>query len=332
LKRKIRQFLIVVSGKCNCRYTDGLAPCANAVFDAASNGVIPSFSESWFGSICYTLQLYFDFSGYSDMALGLAKVFNIQFPFNFNSPYKATSIIDFWRRWHITLSDFLRNYLYVPLGGNRSGVLLRYRNLLLVMLIRGLWHGANWTYVLWGALHGVYLVVNHIWRSFYNEKKLTFCTKKAYLILSWMLTILCVILAWVLFRSSNLKVALIIYKSMLCFYDISVSPTLVGILPNLSFINYKGFFANQLFYFWDFLPCMIVAIFICLGFPNVKSIFKNYLDSQENSHPKDIGDSSVLAFSWGPSKIYALLMCIMTLWIMVALLSQRKIDFLYFNF
>ena len=105
---------------------DGLAPCANVVFDYASNGFTPSFAESWFGAICYTLQLYFDFSGYSDMAIGLAKMFNISFPLNFDSPYKSTSIIDFWRRWHITLSDFLKNYLYVPLGGNREGNFRRY--------------------------------------------------------------------------------------------------------------------------------------------------------------------------------------------------------------
>ena len=157
---------------------DGLAPCANSVFDAASNGLIPSFAESWFGVICYTLQLYFDFSGYSDMAVGLAKIFNISFPLNFDSPYTSTSIIDFWRRWHITLSIFLRDYVYKPLGGNRDGLFMKHRNLLVTMLIGGLWHGANWTFIFWGGLHGFYLVVNHLWHAYCKKRNLEFVKKK----------------------------------------------------------------------------------------------------------------------------------------------------------
>ena len=108
-------------------------------------------------------QLYFDFSGYSDMAIGISLMFGIFLPLNFNSPYKATSIIDFWRRWHMTLSQFLRDYLYIPLGGNRHGRVLRYVNLMITMLLGGLWHGAAWTFVVWGALHGAYLCINHAW-------------------------------------------------------------------------------------------------------------------------------------------------------------------------
>ena len=109
------------------------------------------------------MQLYFDFSGYSDMAIGLARMFNIELPLNFWSPYKAGSIIEFWRRWHMTLSRFLRDYVYIPLGGNRGGEARRYRNLLLTMLVGGIWHGAGWTYVIWGALHGTALAANHLW-------------------------------------------------------------------------------------------------------------------------------------------------------------------------
>lgn len=123
------------------------------VFDHASQ---VSLLEAWLGSLSYTLQLYFDFSGYSDMAIGLALMMNIQLPINFDSPYKATSIVDFWRRWHITLSRFLRNYLYIPLGGNRRGEICRYVNLFITMLLGGLWHGAGWTFVVWGGLHGVF--------------------------------------------------------------------------------------------------------------------------------------------------------------------------------
>src|SRR3546814_7968914 len=115
------------------------------------------------GALAYTFQLYFGFSGYSDMAIGASYMFGIRLPLNFHSPYKATSIVEFWRRWHITLSRFLRDYLYIPLGGSRRGPLRRYVNLMLTMLLGGLWHGAGWTFIVWGALHGAYLVVNHLW-------------------------------------------------------------------------------------------------------------------------------------------------------------------------
>ena len=115
--------------------------------------------------LAYTFQLYFDFSAYSDMAVGMARMMNMRFPVNFESPYKAVNIVDFWRRWHITLSRFLREYLYIPLGGNRRGLVRRYANLLITMLLGGLWHGAGWTFVIWGGLHGSYLVVNHLWQA-----------------------------------------------------------------------------------------------------------------------------------------------------------------------
>jgi D-alanyl-lipoteichoic acid acyltransferase DltB (MBOAT superfamily) len=144
---------------------DNLAPVASALFDSPSMGN-PRALESWVGVLAYTMQIYFDFSGYSDMAVGLGYLFGIKLPVNFWSPYQAASPIDFWRRWHMTLSQFLRDYLYIPLGGNRSGRLLRYRNLFLTMLLGGLWHGANWTYVVWGALHGALLAANHCWNEF----------------------------------------------------------------------------------------------------------------------------------------------------------------------
>ena len=121
-------------------------------------------SAAWLGVTAYTLQIYFDFSGYSDMAVGLSLLIGVRLPYNFNSPYQAWNITEFWRRWHMTLSRFLRDYLYVPLGGNRHGRARRYVNLMLTMLLGGLWHGASWTFVIWGGLHGAYLVVNHGWQ------------------------------------------------------------------------------------------------------------------------------------------------------------------------
>ncbi|MEM7540212.1 MAG: MBOAT family O-acyltransferase [Pseudomonadota bacterium] len=180
-------------------FADTAATYASPIFGAADAGLEVTFFEAWAGAIAYTLQIYFDFSGYSDMALGLGRMFGIRLPLNFNSPYKALSIIDFWRRWHMTLSAFLRDYLYIPLGGNRGGAVARYRNLLATMLLGGLWHGASWTFVAWGALHGSYLVVNHLWRTTTASQQLA--GTLVFKVFAWVLTFLCVVVAWVLFRS-----------------------------------------------------------------------------------------------------------------------------------
>jgi alginate O-acetyltransferase complex protein AlgI len=175
---------------------DSLSGWVGEVFGHASQ---VGFLEAWIGAISYTLQLYFDFSGYSDMAIGLGLLFNIQLPANFNSPYKATSISDFWRRWHITLSDFLRDYLYIPLGGNRHGNTRRSVNLLVTMLLGGLWHGAGWTYVLWGGLHGLFLVINHTWRRLKRPLPTPLATG---------LTLLAVLVSWIVFRAATVPDAL----------------------------------------------------------------------------------------------------------------------------
>ncbi|WP_246844088.1 MBOAT family protein [Hydrocoleum sp. CS-953] len=181
---------------------DTISPWVALAFNNASE---LSFIEAWVGALSYTFQLYFDFSGYSDMAIGLGLMFNIRLPINFNSPYKATSISDFWRRWHITLSNFLRDYLYIPLGGSRRGEVRRYSNLLTTMLLGGLWHGAGWTYVIWGGLHGTYLCINHGWR------KLNIPMPK---VLAWVITFVAVIVSWVLFRAQNIQDGLEILQTM----------------------------------------------------------------------------------------------------------------------
>lgn len=196
---------------------DGVSPYADAVFDGAEAGSAPTLEEAWLGALAYTLQLYFDFSGYSDMAVGLSWMLNIRLPFNFNSPYLATNISVFWRRWHISLSAFLRDYLYIALGGNRRGQVRRYANLLTTMVLGGLWHGASWSFVLWGALHGLYLVIQQLWSQWRaapaNASRVTPSVFAR--VVSWALTLLCVVWAWVLFRSPTLEGALSIYASML---------------------------------------------------------------------------------------------------------------------
>jgi len=195
---------------------DGIAPYADAVFRPADAGLVPSTEEAWIGALAYTFQLYFDFSGYSDMAIGLSWMFNIRLPFNFDSPYKALNISDFWRRWHISLSTFLRDYLYIALGGNRKGKVRRYVNLALTMVLGGLWHGASWSFVLWGALHGAYLVANHAFRALVERLGLAprLGRSRTFAALAWSVTALAVVVAWVFFRAETMGGALRILQAM----------------------------------------------------------------------------------------------------------------------
>src|SRR6266436_3822087 len=187
---------------------DGIQPLVSLAFGPNA----PTFDQAWIGALAYTFQLYFDFSGYSDMAIGISLMFGIFLPLNFNSPYKATSIIDFWRRWHMTLSQFLRDYLYIPLGGNRHGRVLRYLNLMITMLLGGLWHGAAWTFVAWGALHGGYLCINHAWNYLVAKPGPRWAPFAG--LAGFVLTFLAVVVAWVFFRADGLAQALSILAKM----------------------------------------------------------------------------------------------------------------------
>jgi len=188
---------------------DSAAPVANSVFDAADISSLGT-AAVWQGVLAYTLQIYFDFSGYSDMAVGLSLLIGVRLPYNFNSPYKARSIIDFWRRWHMTLSRFLRDYLYIALGGSRRGPRRRYWNLAVTMLLGGLWHGASWTFVVWGGLHGIFLMVNHLWcelRGRYGARWSNADKNAGARVLgniaATVLTLGCVVIAWVFFRAKD---------------------------------------------------------------------------------------------------------------------------------
>lgn len=188
---------------------DVAAPYADAIFTSAHQGAALASGDAWFAALCYSVQIYFDFSGYSDMAIGLALIFGISFPLNFFSPYKSVSMIEFWRRWHMTLSRFLRDYLYIPLGGSRKGPLRRHLNLLITMLLGGLWHGASWNFVIWGAIHGVALALNHIWSGFASARGWRLPS-----FLGQALTLLVVVMAWVPFRAGTLGETLAIWRAM----------------------------------------------------------------------------------------------------------------------
>ncbi|MBI4192429.1 MAG: MBOAT family protein [Betaproteobacteria bacterium] len=194
---------------------DNVGAYAKPVFDSAAAGITLTALEAWCGALAYTFQLYFDFSGYSDMAIGLSRLFGVVLPLNFHSPYKAVNIIDFWRRWHMTLSRFLRDYLYIPLGGRRKGATRRYLNVMITMALGGLWHGAGWTFVLWGTLHGLYLVINYGWRAL--RTRLGHDLRRA---TRWgracacLVTFVAVVIGWVLFRAADITAATAMLKAM----------------------------------------------------------------------------------------------------------------------
>ncbi|QPH90665.1 MBOAT family O-acyltransferase [Campylobacter concisus] len=210
---------------------DSFAVWATNGFDKAT---VLNLFEAWATSLSYTFQLYFDFSGYCDMAIGAALLFNIKLPINFNSPYKALNIQDFWRRWHITLSRFLRDYIYIPLGGNRKGRLRTYANLMATFIIGGIWHGAGWTFVFWGFLHGVALVIHRIW------SELGFKMNK---ILAWFITFNFINIVWIFFRAKEWSDALKVLKGMFGLSGIVLPNFLLaklGFLKSLG-VGFGGF-------------------------------------------------------------------------------------------
>src|SRR5579862_8826754 len=182
---------------------DNLAQFVSPVFAHLDAGGGVTTPWAWLATLAYTLQIYFDFSGYSDMAIGLALLFGIRLPVNFRSPYQATSVIEFWRRWHITLSRFLRDYLYIPLGGNRLGEQRRYINLMVTMLLGGLWHGAGWNFLVWGGLHGACLGINHLWRRWRGAAAKVSSSNYLARAAAWAVTFGAVVVAWVFFRAKT---------------------------------------------------------------------------------------------------------------------------------
>jgi alginate O-acetyltransferase complex protein AlgI len=196
LSRGMALFLIGLAKK--AAIADTVALVCDPIFARVAAGSHPSLAEAWAAAGTYTLQIYFDFSGYSDMAIGLGLMFGFRLPLNFAAPYRAASIREFWRRWHITLSRFLRDYLYIPLGGNRAGRGRQAVNVIATMLLGGLWHGAAWTFVAWGGLHGLALAANSAWdRAGLRLPRVA----------GWMLTMLFVVVGWVLFRSPDFATA-----------------------------------------------------------------------------------------------------------------------------
>ena len=214
LERFARGSALFMTGFCKkVLIADAVSPLADIAFSTHA----PSLADAWLGAAAYSIQLFFDFSGYTDMAIGLALMIGFVFPENFNAPYLANSITDFWKRWHMSLSNWLKEYLYFALGGNRKGRLRTYVNLFLTMLLGGLWHGANWTFVLWGAWHGAWLMAERYWHDRIGAPLLPVW-------LATCKTMLLVMLGWVMFRATDLHMAVEMYRGMAGVNGYSFSP------------------------------------------------------------------------------------------------------------
>jgi len=302
---------------------DGVAVYATPVFAGADAGVAPDFFLAWSGALAYTFQLYFDFSGYSDMAIGCARLFGVRLPLNFNSPYKALNISDFWRRWHMTLSRFLRDYLYIALGGNRRGSLLRYRNLILTMVLGGLWHGAGWTFVIWGTLHGGYLVIQHGWAHMMPQR---LAVAPWYRLLAWLVTFLAVVVGWVFFRATSFDGAFLILQGMMGMNEVSVPLALWqhlgplhGILMQLGVTAELG--GGRVFFF-SYL--WILALFpIALFAPNTQELMRNMQPALETVQSKN-------RLMWSPNGRWAIYTAGLAVAGVFAL--PQISEFLYFQF
>ncbi len=310
---------------------DRLAPTVAATFGAAATGEPLSFVEAWTGAGAYSLQLYFDFSGYSDMAIGAARMFGIKLPLNFDSPYQATGIIDFWRRWHMTLSRFLRDYLYIPLGGSRRGAVRRYINLMLTMTIGGLWHGASWNFVLWGFLHGVYLVINHAWRHFVAPIN-TWWSRS----ISRLVTFAAVIIAFVPFRAPTMEVTLAMYAGMVNLPRSAADQLgVLGIALQRLGVRFEG--RPLASADWEFLAWAIGFIAILWFVPNTQQFmawFRPAFDHDrkyaERWPPLLEGLLGQTRLRWRPRAASAVLVGVMAA---IAGLSLTRVsEFLYFDF
>jgi len=248
---------------------DGFANIASPYFDAAAGGKVLDFWEAWVATFAYTFQIYFDFSGYSDMAIGLARMFGIHLPINFASPYKAVSMIDFWQRWHITLSRFLRDYVYFPLGGSRKGRGRTYLNVIVTMLLGGFWHGAGWTFLLWGAIHAVGIMANRLWREFGQKVQLG---RR----LGWLITFGIVTMAWVPFRADTITVTGSMYASMVGLNGISIPTSLAPWLAeHAAFARLFNAGGVSLLNpsFW---MSLLLGFLLVLAAPNTQTLLSNF--------------------------------------------------------
>jgi alginate O-acetyltransferase complex protein AlgI len=316
---------------------DGIAIYANPIFNLADSGHEIDFFMAWGGALAYTFQLYFDFSGYSDMAIGIARLFGIILPLNFYSPYKSANISEFWRRWHITLSHFLRDYVYIALGGNRNGVFKRYSNLFITMLLGGIWHGAGWNFIIWGALHGTYLMANLSWQAIKVKYSLFQEQSALYVFSAWIITFVLVVIGWVFFRATSLEGAMNILGGMLGFNGFEIPNAILARLGSFgSTLQSWGITPSNggkvfiLTWLWN-----IALLIFVVTLPNIQDLFfkeKGSLSKLNSETQNSFWPFKrySLCLKWSDSLVWALTSgACLALGILT--LSQVS-EFLYFQF
>lgn len=297
---------------------------ADQIFAAAAAGAQPSLLESWVGALAFAFQIYFDFSAYSDMAIGLSRMFGIWLPVNFDSPYKATSIIEFWRRWHITLSRFLRDYLYVALGGNRRGPARRYLNVMIVMLLGGLWHGAGWNFVVWGGLHGALLVLNHLWRDWRGTRP----ARGMAAIAGRVATFVAVVALWVPFRADTTDATWALWRGMTGLNGV-VLPEHYEAIPALAALAPLGvrFAATPLYGGgWQLVDLLLALAFVWF-LPNTQQIMRG--------HAPALGfvvQAGSRLPMWRPGALAGVLTGIAAAILFARTLQKQPGEFIYFQF
>jgi D-alanyl-lipoteichoic acid acyltransferase DltB (MBOAT superfamily) len=330
---------------------DGISVYATPMFDAAEINVQLTFFEAWFGTLAYSMQLYFDFSGYSDMAIGLAQIFGLKLPVNFFSPYKALNIADFWRRWHITLSRLIREYLWDPISLNLTRLGFKYRLssvsfFLLATIVPtlftffwvGLWHGAGWNFIIFGLLHGSFIVIFNLWTKIKQNYPRVKIIKNRHVVnsIAWIITFVSVLIGWVFFRAESFTGAKNIVLAMFGYNHITLSPYLLGKIGPLEEVllqkgfKFDGMFSNGVLGNEPFTAIQLILFLLvcCLVLPNCQQIFskyKPYISTYNEavfSYPK--------WFFWRPTIKWIILI---VFFFMTALLSVNKeSEFLYFQF
>lgn len=309
---------------------DNLAGFAAPVF---SPGLArPDFFAAWGGALAYTFQLYFDFSGYSDMAIGLSRLFGVRLPLNFNSPYKSANIAEFWRRWHMTLSRFLRDYLYIPLGGNRKGGVRRQFNLMATMVLGGLWHGAGWTFVIWGALHGGFLVVHQLWQGLAGRSHLRWPVRVGRVLglMGVALTFICVVFAWVYFRAPDLATANRLVLGMFGSWGAALPESLMSRLGPLQAVLAAlgiGSYLGGGSVFVETWAWVAVGATVAFFAPNTQEIMARFSPALTEG---GAGPQAPRTFAWQPTRSKALWVGMVLALGILAL--SRPSEFLYFQF
>lgn len=312
---------------------DGISPYVGPAFDAVAAGQELTLFEAWGAALAFSLQLYFDFSGYSDMAIGVARMFGIRFPMNFYSPYQALNIIEFWRRWHMTLSRFLRDYLYIPLGGNRCGIPRHYVNIMITMLLGGLWHGAGWTFVIWGGLHGAYLIVNHGWHALRVKLGWQGESTRVGRAAALLLTFMAVTFAWVFFRAQGLDEALAMTRAMLGLNGYALPQTLAFTLGESGQwlvglgVPFATLHAGDVISF-DGIMRILVLLGIALLMPNSYDILRRFEPATGLLPSSRTRQGTVL--EWRPNGVWGMVVALLG----VAAITQitKVSEFLYFQF